>query len=120
MTEIIDIKALTPHLITRRRGFEAYKNLVERIKSDDIEIVLTDAKVLSSSFLDELIRRIEMSDYSLNVTFLVDDPAIENKLARIAGVRNIDLKIRTAATKSKSVKRKQFISHTPEFVVEKE
>ena len=93
---IIRISDLTSTTVTRARGTEAFRALMEVIRhsASDISIVLVDisgAKVISGSFLDELILRISgVSNSSLpRIGFRIGSDAEVAKLERACSLRQV-------------------------------
>jgi hypothetical protein len=60
-----------------------------------VEIDLSGAELLSMSFLDEIVVKLQESGQLDRVTFLAADPSAQQKLARIAGIRNMSIFFRT-------------------------
>jgi hypothetical protein len=91
---IVSINDLTSTTVTRARGTEAFKALVEVIKHSTIDspIVLVDIsgqKAISGSFLDELILRIsEIRDSNLpKIGFHINSDSEAAKLERACSLR---------------------------------
>ena len=82
------ITELASATITRSRGHEAYHKLQGCLAGGAVEIDLSGTELLSMSFLDEIVAKLQESGQLDRVTFLAADPSAQQKLARIAGIRN--------------------------------
>ena len=87
----LHVSDLSSPCITRARGQLAAERLLSYLTTDSVEIDLNDVEMLSTSFLDGLVSHLPAQDIKNKVTFLVNDPIVKNKLARVAAVRHIDL-----------------------------
>ena len=85
MLERIGLTELATPCLTRDRGAEAYENLLPRLQ-DRVELDL-DADIISSSFLDELILRLDRDKLLDRVIFIVGESAHISKLEHISGTR---------------------------------
>ena len=95
METSVSITELAPATITRSRGHEAYRKLQDYLAGEAVEIDLSGAELLSMSFLDEIVSKLLESRQLDRVTFLAADPSAQQKLARIAGIRNTSIFFRT-------------------------
>lgn len=83
----IHIRQLASPCITRIRGEEASERLDSYIGVDQIAIDFDGVEIVSLSFLDGLIAKLVKSHKEENVIFITS-PDIEDKLARIVGIRS--------------------------------
>lgn len=83
----IHIRQLASPCITRVRGEEASERLDSYIGADQIAIDFGGVEIVSLSFLDGLIARLVKAHREENVIFIIN-PDIEDRLARIAGIRS--------------------------------
>lgn len=84
----IHISDLSKICVTRKRGQEAISKLKPYLKSGIVEIDLDSTEVVSTSFLDELILRLVKMASIEKVVFKCSTSILEDKLARISGIRN--------------------------------
>jgi hypothetical protein len=83
----LSIKELSTSTVTRTKGNEAYRNLTGHLASTDrLWIDLRNHELISFSFLDQLIFRLEDSQVLQKVTFITSDTSYE-RLAQIAALR---------------------------------
>lgn len=95
MSRRIRVTQLSSRCITRSRGQNAGRKLQRYLEAGPVEIDLDGVEMLSMSFLDGLICHfIEHGNEEL-VTFRVSDPAVKNKLARLAAIRCVTLYYRS-------------------------
>ena len=83
MLERIGLTELATPCLTRARGAEAYENLRPRLRGK-VQLDL-DADIVSSSFLDELILRLDRDKLLDRVIFIVGESAHISKLEHISG-----------------------------------
>lgn len=95
MEAFIHIKELAPSMVTRPRGEEAYQKLQERQQLGPVEIDLTDATLLSASFLDGFVLRLIEAKRLDVMTFVTADPGVQRKLAKVAGLHDVTMFFRT-------------------------
>lgn len=81
------ISELSKICVTRKRAQEASSRLQPYLKSGIVEIDLDSVEVVSTSFLDELILQLVKADSIEKVVFKCSTSIIEDKLARISGIR---------------------------------
>ena len=108
----LSVKELSYPCVLRKRGFEAS---VELLKCTDaeIEIDLHDVEVISLSFLDELIYRINLANKLESVVFKIYDEIMKEKLERISEIRSVSINYRyNNSGISKAISRSSVI-HTP-------
>lgn len=92
---VIPVEDLTPATFTRARGTEAFQALVDRIQhiQNDAPTVLVDisnAKMLSASFLDELVLRVtSRTDLRPDIGFRVGSEDEISRLERVCSVRQV-------------------------------
>jgi len=84
----IHISELSKICATRKRAQEASSRLQPYLKSGVVEIDLDSVEILSTSFLDELILQLMKADGMEKVIFKCSTSIIEDKLARISGIRD--------------------------------
>ena len=89
MSERIGVTELATPCLTRARGVEAYENLRDRLQGT-VELNL-DADIVSSSFLDELVLRLDGAKLLDKVIFTAGEKAYLSKLAYIAGTRGTSI-----------------------------
>lgn len=88
----INVNQLAYPTITRTRGMQAFVSIRDSVRDvTQAEVDLSGDQPLSLSFLDELIRLLAEEGYLSRVTFLVDQPEVLNKLAKISSIRQIDI-----------------------------
>jgi len=86
----IHISQLVSPCVTRARGEEASNRLDSHIGTDRIAIEFDGVEMVSLSFLDGFVAGLVKSHRQEKVIF-VTNPQIEEKLARISGIRNATL-----------------------------
>lgn len=86
------VKELSESTVTRPRGHEAYRELLEYLKTGEpLEIDLRGQELISGSFLDEIIINLKASNLLDKVTFLLSAEDTYKRLARIAATRNAQI-----------------------------
>lgn len=89
MERIIPVTKLAASTATRLRGQGAYVQLEEHLKAgESVSLDLRDQELVSMSFLDQIVLNLKAADLLDKVTFLVNDPAIHQRIARIAAFRD--------------------------------
>lgn len=91
MNKHIHIEQIEQPCITRHRGHKAFFKLQKFLETETVEIDFRSCEIVSLSFLDELVTHISESFDLEKVIFIVPNRAIEDKLARIAGLRNVTI-----------------------------
>jgi hypothetical protein len=89
---LVKVSDLTPICLTRPRGKEAFEKLRPMLfeyESIDLDLDSTDAP--SSSFIDEIILKLQASDSLDRVTFVTRRERIRKRLSSIAGTRTVNL-----------------------------
>lgn len=92
---VIPVTELSSATYTRARGDEAFNALIERVRGigDEASAVLIDissAKMLSGSFLDELILRLSRrTERRPDIGFRVGSPEEISRLERVCSVRQV-------------------------------
>lgn len=91
---LIKVLDLASPCLTRPRGEEAYNKLHLYLDESgrapvDVDLDATDAP--SSSFLDELVLKLQASSLLDYVTFVTTKDRVRKRLANIAGTRNLTL-----------------------------
>jgi len=87
MREQVHITQLVPYCVTRARGEEAAKRLRRHHGTKPIEVDLSGVEMVSLSFLDGFLSYFRHLGKERNIVFNIDSPDVEEKLARIAGIR---------------------------------
>lgn len=99
------VKELAYPCVLRKRGFEASVELL-KYTDTEIEIDLHDVEVISLSFLDELIYRINLANKLETVVFKIYDEDMKEKLERISAIRSVSINYRyNDRTISKAISR---------------
>ncbi len=81
-----------PHpTLTRRRGEETYEMMKPHLDSGQVELLLPSDVPLSLSYLDGIILKLLAAQSLQDVTFVTSDSRIYRHLARIAGIRELDI-----------------------------
>lgn len=88
----INITDLTQSCLTRPRAKDATYAILKQMKNAPLYINLREAELISMSFLDDLIFSLAASANVRNVVFQTDDPAVLEKLARIASIRYVEIR----------------------------
>jgi hypothetical protein len=89
---VVPIADLVEQTSTRARGKQAYAKLAERLRSsepcaDVVIIDLSEARMVSGSFLDEFVRSIrEMPGGNLEVVFRLSNEEDADRLRRICDI----------------------------------
>lgn len=96
MTRIVDIGELSPAMITRSRGEQAYGRLREMLQAgEQVELrVFPGENPISMSFLDGIIVKLVESGRLSNVTFATNDERTMDKLCNIREIRSIPVAAR--------------------------
>jgi hypothetical protein len=115
----IHITELCSPCIMRWRGQQAYDKLEKYLALGHVEVDLDGAELLSMSFLDELVSKLVASNSLDKVTFVVNEPVVRDKLARIAGIRAISLFCRSSKQVTCRVRAKRNVSPAPVFTASK-
>lgn len=85
----LSIRELSSSTVTRTKGNEAYRNLTGHLASADrLWIDLRDHELISFSFLDQLISRLDDSQVLHKITFILASDSSYERLAQIAALRN--------------------------------
>lgn len=120
MLKQIRIEELSSPCVMRTRGQEAAHNLEEYLGvAQYIEIDLGNVEIVSMSFLDELIYRLHESTNLGKVIFRVGDSVIKDKLERIAQIRSVKIRCRSAEGKVNVVTPRPSILHEATLVTTK-
>lgn len=93
---LVKITDLVSPCLTRPRGAEAYNALRHYFAENeaiDIDLDATDAP--SSSFLDEMVQRLQRSDLLGRVTFMTRTDRVRKRLSEIADVRDATLYVKS-------------------------
>ena len=96
MARVVDIADLTPVMITRGRGEQAYAQLRELLQAgEQVELRLFPGRApISLSFLDGIIVKLVESRHLEDVTFATNDARTMHKLSNIGTIRSIPLSAR--------------------------
>jgi hypothetical protein len=85
----LSIRELSSSTVTRTKGNEAYRNLKDHLASTDrLWIDLRNHELISFSFLDQLISRLDDSQVLQKITFILASDSSYERLAQIAALRN--------------------------------
>jgi hypothetical protein len=103
----IHIRRLTNRFVTRNRGVEALTNL-EQQEFDLVSIGLHNELKLSYSFLDEIVLKASKTDLLERMIFRTDDESTLDKLAYIAGTRNLDISVSSVNHQRRDILLKTF------------
>ena len=87
------IQRFTPShpTLTRRRGEDTYEQLRPYLDSGQVELLLPSDVPLSLSYLDGIILKLLAAQRLQDVTFVTSDSRIYRHLARIAGIRELEI-----------------------------
>lgn len=89
MNRQISIRDLSRSTVTRSRGNQAYLKLLEYLRSgEELQIDLRGQELISISFLDELVIKLNAARLLDRVTFLLSAEDTYKRLAQIAAIRN--------------------------------
>ena len=114
----LNIKELSYPCVLRKRGFEASVELL-KYTDTEIEIDLRDVEVISLSFLDEFIYRINLANKLGLVVFKICNEAIKEKLERISAIRSVSINYRyNDRAISKAISRLS-VNHIPVYATSK-
>lgn len=91
MDNTIHINDLSQPTLTRRRGHEAYNALKPLLSKSQVKVDLRNVDMISMSFLDGLVANLLDSETAQDVTFVVSDSRVLQKLSRIVAIRNARL-----------------------------
>ena len=92
MSRIIQLKDLAPSAVSRSRGLEAYEGILKQLKPGvSLEIDLRGQELISMSFLDEIVIKLQSANLLDKVTFLFADDDIHQRLAQIAAIRDAQI-----------------------------
>lgn len=96
MTRIIDIGELSPAMITRSRGEQAYAHLCAMLHAgEQVELrVFPGKSPISMSFLDGIIVKLVESGRLTDVIFATNDERTMDKLSNIREIRSIPVAAR--------------------------
>ena len=119
MRKHIHISQLSSPCITRWRGQEAGEKLQGYLEDEPIEIDLNEVEMVSLSFLDGLVSYLLTLGSMDKVIFRASDPMVEDKLARVAGIRLAPLFYRVGDGDIRQLVPKHTISKKPTFVPSK-
>jgi len=82
---------LSASTVTRERGAEAFEKLATLLKQGNVELQLDGTELLSTPFLDEIVRLLASRNQVTEVTFVTDNADTVRKLQRIAAVRDVTI-----------------------------
>lgn len=91
----VKIIELSAGCLTRARGDEAYRRLRGFLDGEAVEVELDAADSPSTSFLDELICKLEDSGLLDRVVFSTRTPRVERRLSQIAAIRKVNVYLRS-------------------------
>lgn len=95
-TQQVHVKDLVSSTVTRARGEEAFANLERFLAQGPLELLVDGVELLSTSFLDEIVRLLAARGETSKVTFVTDDLLAVGKLARVSAVRGAHIYTRGA------------------------
>lgn len=119
MTQRVEINQLAFPCIARRRGEEAYVALLTYLRNGPVDVVLDEAGIVSTSFLDAIVCNLSRAGQTDAVTFVSGDPSILDKLARVSGARSATVYTRSANGRRRRVTPMMSTEYKPEFVTDK-
>ena len=88
----VKVQDLAPSCLTRHRGNQAYQTLLKMDDGSQIEVELDGAEILSLSFLDELVFRVNQTGAGDRLVLVSENPDHIGKLARISGFRGVTIR----------------------------
>ena len=92
MTRIVQLKDLAPSAVSRSRGLEAYEAILKRLKPGVcLDVDLRGQELISMSFLDEMVIKLQAANLLDKVTFLFAADDIHQRLAQIAAIRDAQI-----------------------------
>jgi hypothetical protein len=92
MNRIVQLKDLTPSAVSRSRGNEAYHKIMQHLDAEDsMEIDLRGQDLISISFLDEVVIKLQSVNLLDKVTFIFVADDIHQRLAQIAAIRSAQI-----------------------------
>src|ERR1019366_1426900 len=95
---IVQIRELTPVTLTRKRGIDAYRRLLDILNQERaIEIDLSEPIMLSMSFLDELVWRLAQAGHLRKVVFVAQTASVRRKLGNISYERGVNIHFKKEA-----------------------
>lgn len=95
-TQQLHVKNLVSSTVTRARGEEAFANLERFLEQGPLELLLDGVELLSTSFLDEIVRLLASRGEMDKMTFVTNDVLAVGKLARISALRRVPIYTRAA------------------------
>ena len=114
----VNISQLASPCVTRARGEEASKKLLGYMDIDQIEVDFNSVEMVSLSFLDGFVTNLMKIAKEKNVVFIIN-PQIEEKLARIAGIRKATIYHCLDGQVIQPVKPKEYEPHDSVFIPDK-
>lgn len=91
-TTRLHLRDLSPHTVTRSRGYAAYEELKRHLGLNQmVEVDISGEYPISLSFLDGLVLRLMTSGGLDQITFVVHNQDVLRKLERIAEIRQVDI-----------------------------
>ena len=88
---VVDISELSRILTTRGRGTEAYQVFLPHFRKGAVTIDLDGAEIVSASFLDGLLLRLNEGGFLATVSFKTSSPRLHSRLQRLSADRGIDI-----------------------------
>lgn len=123
---IVKITDIAKSTITRQRGNEAFeklKQILECEKPEEIVIDMTDAKLVTLSFIDAIVLNLKKNPDLLNTKFhfVIQSRETLNNLGKVSLLRNFDCYYRfPEENSSKPVDKIPMHSETPSKEIENE
>ncbi len=115
MKHEVQVKHLSFPCVTRKRGKEAAEKLQAYIGNEPVVVILNGVEMLSLSFLDGLISDLASHDNTEKVVFDSINPIVEDKLARVAAIRDVSI-IYRSANEIRHITPKTSVPHDAQFV----
>lgn len=89
---LLHIEDLADVCVTRKRGREAFDAVVRRDDGAPMQIDLKGTKLLSLSFLDELIFDLSQAGMLSRLAFVAENENHVLKLGRVSGIRKLPVR----------------------------
>jgi hypothetical protein len=115
MSRRIEVTELAGATVSRPRGAEAYAKLHQLLAQGPLDVALDGARILSASFLDELVLKLQRARELESVTFLVTDESTTRKLERIASIRAAIIYVQAAETMPRHIVERRDVHLSPTF-----
>ncbi len=104
MNRIIQLKDLAPSAVSRSRGLEAYQGILKQLNPEvSLEIDLRGQELISMSFLDEIVIKLQSANLLDKVTFICAADDIRQRLAQIAAIRDAQIFCKRSEQEDRSI-----------------